>query len=823
MRYRQIEIEEAHLNTCEWILEHEAYQNWINCKHSLLWIKGKPGSGKSTLMERIFNKNTSHSGIQLGFFFHRRGVQLQKSTIGMLRTISHNLVSQSNSARFVFRKFYNEKKSFGQYGKNWDWYEAELRRVLKTALIEAAKSQDISIIIDALDEAEDEARFIAAYIYEVYEVLQKSASQTRICFSCRNYPIVSLNVGLELYMEDENKNDILAYVNKELAKHIHGHRRPSREDDLKLLQCEISSRASGVFLWIYLIIPIVAKDYNDGKSIDQVLSTLQSAPHDLRSIYEHILKDLIADEDRKDTLHLMQWICLANRPLSVKEIRYALALDDLAIHESQNSARDSQDFVEDDATMELRITSLSGGLVEVRHHQQQKTVQFMHQSVSDTLFTGGFEWLGLDSRIDVVGQGHHQLARSCVNYLKLGEVQNVGLSYGQFPPLLEYAITYWFVHAEKAECSGIDQTGLIGRFEWPQAGYLDRWIAISQHIMWSTCPMLKSTLLHISASSNLRGITQKLLQSTSLLETKDEIGDTPLHCAARFGHYEVVRMLLHEGADAQVKNINGRTALACAAECGHTRAMELLLEVDADENTREDNLREALYYAAGEGSYSGAKVLLDNGANANNQFGIYNNALQAAALNGNEQTVRLLLDCGANVNAQGGELGNALQAAIRNGSEPIVTLLLKSGANVNAQGGDFGNALQAAAEDGNELMVKLLLDNRAHINFQGGGVYGNALQAALAGGDELIVKLLLDYGADFSAQGGEFGDALEAAIATRNDTVLMLLIHHWTQVYEEYRNAIRATECCNNQRLVILYRKSNTNTNATDEGFSSSS
>ncbi|KFY26104.1 hypothetical protein V493_04270 [Pseudogymnoascus sp. VKM F-4281 (FW-2241)] len=789
----------------------------------LLWIKGKPGSGKSTLMERIFNENTSHSGIQLGFFFHQRGVQLQKSTIGMLRTISHHLVSQSNSARFVFRKLYNEKKLFGQYGKNWDWNEAELRQVLKTALIEAAKSQDISIIIDALDEAKDEARSIAAYIYEVYEVLQKSASQTRICFSCRNYPIVSLNVGLELYMEDENKNDILAYVNNELAKHIHAHKRPSREDDLKLLQCEISSRASGVFLWIHLIIPIVAKDYNDGKSIDQVLSTLQSAPYNLRSIYEHILKDLIADEGRKDTLHLMQWICLATRPLSVKEIRYALALDDLAIHKSQNSARDSLDFVEDDATMELRITSLSGGLVEVRHHQQLKTVQFMHQSVSDTLFTGGFEWLGLNSRIDVVGQGHHRLARSCVNYLKLGEVQNVGLSYGQSLPLLDYAIAYWFVHAQKAECSGIDQTGLIERFEWPRAGYLDRWIEMSQWSMRSTCPMLKSTLLHISASSNLLGITKKLLLSTSLLEMKDEIGDTPLHCAARFGHYKVVRMLLHEGADAQVKNINGRTALACAAECGHIHAMELLLGVDADENTREDNLREALYYAAEEGSYSGSKVLLDNGANANTQFGMYNNALQAAALNGNEQTVRLLLDCGANVNAQGGELGNALQAAIRNGSKTIVALLLERGANVNAQGGEFGNALQAAAEDGNESLVKLLLDNRAHINFQGSGMYRNTLQAALAGGDELIVKLLLAYGADFSAQGGEFGDALKAAIAGRNDTVLKLLIHHWTQFYEEYRNANQATECCNNQRMVIIHRKANTNTNAIDEGFSSSS
>ena len=490
MRYRQDEVQDTREDSCDWILEHEAYKSWIGDQHGLLWIKGKPGSGKSTLMKRIYKEDAAQANIRLAFFFHRRGVQLQQTSIGMLRTMSHQLIRQSASARAVFRSRYNEKRAFGHHGIDWDWHDAELRQVLKSALVVATKSHVISIFIDALDEAsEGSAASIITYIYDVNEELQGSARQTRICFSCRHYPIFSLNIGFEVCMEKENDDDISACINQELLKHIQAPERQSRADNVKVLQRQVSSSASGVFLWASLMVPLVAKEYNKGKSLKHVLETLQRAPPDLGSIYEHILKTLIDAEDRKDSLHLMQWICLADRLLSLTELRYALALDDSAIYEFQNSARDSEGFVEDDTRMEQLITSLSGGLIEVRDHHGSNVVQFIHQSVNDSLLKGGFEWLGLDSRADVVGQGHHRLARSCVNYLKLGEVQEIKLlsssrSQGtrQNPPFLEYAIQSWFLHAQTAESKGITQNDLIQRFDWPDAHYFHHWIDMFQAI-----------------------------------------------------------------------------------------------------------------------------------------------------------------------------------------------------------------------------------------------------------------------------------------------------------------------------------------------------
>jgi ankyrin repeat protein len=831
MRYRQDEVQDARADSCGWILTHEAYKCWMNNQHGLLWIKGKPGSGKSTLMKRIYKEDVTQSDIRLAFFFHRRGVQLQQMSIGMLRTMLHQLISQSASARVMFRACYHEKKIFGRHGEDWNWQDAELRQVLKSALVVATKSHAVSIFIDALDEAgEISAESIVNYIYEVHEELQGSARQTRICFSCRHYPIFSRNIGFEVCMEKENENDISACVYRQLSAQIHEHKRRSWADDLKVLQSQIASSACGVFLWATLMVPRVAKEYNKGKSLVYVRKMLQRAPPDLASIYEHILTTIIDDEDRKDSLHLMQWICLAKRPLSLTELRYALALDDSAINEFQNSARDSKSFVEDDARMKQLITSLSGGLVEVKDHNHSNVVQFIHQSVNDSLLSGGVEWLGMECGVDFAGQGHHRLTRSCVNYLKLREVQEVKFlrsNYGQARiealPFLEYAIKSWFLHAQEAESKGIAQNDLIQRFEWPNTGYFHHWVKIFRAIdqYHPRCPELSTTLLHTSAASNLQSIVQELLSNGSILEEKDTKGNTALHFAARFGFINVVRMLLDAKANLQAKNLRGNTSLERAASGGHISTMELLMEHGADVNCGAGGLPTALYSAALIGSYLATRLLLDKGADINAQGGGYGNALQAAAYMGREPVVKLLLDKGADINAQGGTYGNALQAAAAYmGREPVVKLLLDKGADINAQGGEYGNALQAAAYMGSEPVVKLLLDKGADINAQGGG-YGNALQAAaIEFGSEHMFKLLLDKGADINTQGGRYGNALQAAAYRGSEPVVKLLLDKGADINTQggrYGNALQAAAYRGSEPVVKLLLNKRADIHAQDK------
>src|SRR4051812_33371683 len=59
MDTRQAVIENAEANTCGWLFQGSRYQDWLDSQQlkrsrGLLWIKGKPGSGKPTLMKLAF-------------------------------------------------------------------------------------------------------------------------------------------------------------------------------------------------------------------------------------------------------------------------------------------------------------------------------------------------------------------------------------------------------------------------------------------------------------------------------------------------------------------------------------------------------------------------------------------------------------------------------------------------------------------------------------------------------------------------------------------------------------------------------------------------
>ena len=91
---REMTIKKAHTKTCNWLLKNSEYTEWIDhtklCNHhGFLWIRGKPGAGKSTLMKFAVlsaRKTMKRSSI-ISFFFNARGAELEKSVIGMYRSL----------------------------------------------------------------------------------------------------------------------------------------------------------------------------------------------------------------------------------------------------------------------------------------------------------------------------------------------------------------------------------------------------------------------------------------------------------------------------------------------------------------------------------------------------------------------------------------------------------------------------------------------------------------------------------------------------------------------------------------------------------------
>lgn len=527
----------------------------------------------------------------------------------------YQLLSQVSSAGTDFQRLYEEKRKFyGVIGKDWEWKEVELRKVLQSTLITAARTHAIRIFLDALDEAgEILAQSIINYLYDVNEQLVKSEHVTSICISCRHCPIIRTNDGFQICVEDENKEDISTYVLAELRRRILGRGPELGLDDLNMLKTQILSKAWGVFLWVVLIIPVIAKQYNEGRALLEILEELEKAPSGLSETYEQIL-ELVDSTVRNKTLHLMQRICLAERPLSLTELRFALASEDSSLHQFQESARESTGFVESDMRMKDVIIGLSGGLAEVKSHHDEYIFQFMHQSVNDFLIKEGFGMLDQSAAENAIGRGHDRLSKSCINYLKLGEVQSLtnssswnSLKVTANLPFVQYATTFWFLHAQKAESFNIPQHDLIGPFQWPSAKYFSHWIQIFREINRhnSLCPSMQMTLMQLAAASNLLSLVRTLLETETPLEQKDDEVNKVLHYAARWGHEKIVSTPLDANADINARNRAKRTPLELAAAGGHEAVIKLLPERGAEVNYQTGRTGNSLQSAALKGQLAG--------------------------------------------------------------------------------------------------------------------------------------------------------------------------------------------------------------------------
>ena len=785
MTYRRLEVDRAYRNTCEWILEHKSYLNWTINERELLWLKGKPGSGKSTLLAFIYQEYTRRPAckraIYLDFFFHARGAPLQKTPEGMFRSLLHQVFKQCHAVRPRVRAAFEEKRPFGEPGKDWRWHARELEDLLFNAIIRAAESYAITIFIDALDEAGAEvARELMAFFHRLRDEAIARNGNLKICISCRHYPVIPRSVCLEICVENENRKDISTYVfNTLVPGGFNEDSKTELTDQWHALAKDVIDKASGVFQWAKLVAPLINQLRQEGESFSYIKERLSEVPKGLEEIYEHILTNLIEAQNRPRTLLMMQLICLAVRPLSVRELRFAMASDCIESDELMHSCRDEYTLREEDERTKRLIISLSGGLAEVKYrHYQNKddesendenkdkesedyrsvvdengtTVQFIHQSVNDFLLSHGlgilaavsrWEFSARNPRLDgsisnkqILGYSHQRLSRSCINYLKLKEViktaqdkfhvtheERTVLEFERIAlrarfPFLNYAATSWVSHAEQAENLDVLQQDLIQLFSSHSGEAFKTWIQLYRFIdIYSPrCPEVGSTLLHIASSSNLQSVTQVLLEEGTEVDEVDGRGNTALHHAARLGHQELVNTLLNAKAKIDSENDNEETPLVMAVVNGHVEIVKLLLHRGADVHLRIGDSGNALQAAAAYSTVGVIQILLEAGADVNAQSGGYHgNALQAASINGRDIVVQRLLDVGADVNAQGGNYGNALQAASYKGNDVIVQRLLEVGADVNAQGGYYGNALQAASINDNYSVIQRLLEAGADI------------------------------------------------------------------------------------------------------------
>ena len=192
---------------------------------------------------------------------------------------------------------------------------------------------------------------------------------------------------------------------------------------MHILQQEIITRASGSFQWVILVLSQVCELYRQGNSLQTLLALIQKTPAELNILYSELLRS-IKKENISQSQQFMQWICFAIRPLTLGELRCAMAVNADTQCKSLIECRKAPGYAETSEDMERRLKDLCRGLAEVKQHKNERVVQFIHQSVNDFLIPDGLRILdnSLESKDITIGRIHFRLSRSCLKYIAMEEI-----------------------------------------------------------------------------------------------------------------------------------------------------------------------------------------------------------------------------------------------------------------------------------------------------------------------------------------------------------------------------------------------------------------
>ncbi|KAI4631838.1 uncharacterized protein J4E87_002544 [Alternaria ethzedia] len=426
---RYDDIDTAHQNTFNWALESRdssswpSLANWLGQDGGVYWINGKAGSGKSTLMKylhqdpRFMDSLERWAGgdhlIVADYYFWSSGAQIQRSQEGLLRSLLWQVLGQDMSlASTLFAE---------QYLLNAEWDEFptfhQLRRAFGRLTNNPLTSTKIVIVVDGLDEF-DAQRITMTELGEMFITATKNGKIKALLSSRPLTEFTDCFAGQpQLQLQQLTHNDITKYVDDSLSVHPQMvYLKATYEDDTKALVEEIVSSASGVFLWVQLVVKSLLQGLQNGDKIEDLQLRLRALPQDLEALFTHMLSNvpplyksqaacifqiLRCNDEGHQQSSIMGRI--SARPLSAVRLSYAEAKTK-EIMSAEICPLSDEELEKIEITTDRRLRSRCAGLLELRTRVKSqkehtgrdesrqvkqistKDVVYLHRTVADFLY-----------------------------------------------------------------------------------------------------------------------------------------------------------------------------------------------------------------------------------------------------------------------------------------------------------------------------------------------------------------------------------------------------------------------------------------------------
>jgi hypothetical protein len=584
MHDRQERIPKAFQDTFEWVFDQttavdgeepfDSYVQWLQGDQSVYWVTGKPGAGKSTLMKYLFNDNRTprHASdwrgsaelILAGFFFWNSGTELQMSGEGLLQTLLFQILYQHRDRipKVFSDSWRNYELLGGDIVDKWSW--SDLVKAL--TMLVADTSFKYIFFIDGLDEFSGDHTDLVNLLLDI-----SKTANVKLCVSSRPWLAFEEAFGKRprLRIETLTKSDILHFVSLRLRMSQRFRDLELNEpSEAELLIQEVTSKAHGVFLWVYLVIRSLSEGLRDGDTMKDLLARISRLPSDLEELFRKILDHLDATYFEQASILFQLMAAAVPRPLTVLSFAFAEEGFDAAMAATVGPL-DPRQLSSRAETIRRRLNSRSKGLLEAtptRSHPERAQVQYLHRTVKDFLARRDI-WTYITSGTGASFNANQVL---CGTYLL--ELKKVQDEDGDFRMAWK-AIRGCLDHATRAS----------GDLQERQLEYLDEMDRTARKVYKAA----------LSADPHVGGPVPHWVDTLSgNFETADDCRSwlecypcaSFLEFAASCGFYDYVEGKIDTGREPVNQQLKGYTLLCVATQRGDVRLINFLIDKGADPN-----------------------------------------------------------------------------------------------------------------------------------------------------------------------------------------------------------------------------------------------
>ncbi|KAN0107055.1 hypothetical protein V8E52_010563 [Russula decolorans] len=320
-----------HSGTGTWWIQGETYAEWKSSgPSSLLWIRGKPGAGKSVICSAIIEdiRTLQKSGLaSLAFFYCDFRDDQKKDRRGLLSSLLVQLGEQSDAHSTILSDFYMAHGPGSQFPGSQHASDGELAECLKD-MLKLPGQAAVHIVIDALDECPITTGLLTPrekVLALVEELVTLHIPNLRICVTSRHEadiadvlePLASHSVSL--HGESGQAQDLAGYVRSFV--HTDREMRRWKATDKQLVIDELIKKADGMFRWAFCQLVYLRRCIPG-----RIRCALNELPETLDETYARSLKEI--DKQNWEYAHrLFQCVAAASRPLRIEELAEFLAFD----------------------------------------------------------------------------------------------------------------------------------------------------------------------------------------------------------------------------------------------------------------------------------------------------------------------------------------------------------------------------------------------------------------------------------------------------------------------------------------------------------------